>query len=314
MKRIDIFVFGEKLDFSWNNGIKISCENSLIDFYQKLETHCKNFESEFLLFWDSALGQPDSNVIQNLIMGSSDLWHAGLKLGLGGQPGLLDFVHPTWMLNKDAPAEIPSTSWRVSLRACLLRTFVLKQIGFPDPNLTTLEAAGLDWGLRILKAGLIPRYIPALHPGATEEPVSISLADESRVVYNHWNRFWTGWALLMAGKTGYCTWPEAVQAAKKVFNGHPYSPEISLDRPRPVHEVIVDARVSVLIPTLQRYPYLRILLDQFRRQTVRPCEIIVVDQTPHQERDLELEIDFSDLPLKVIRLDKQGSVLPAMQL
>ena len=44
------------------------------------------------------------------------------------------------------------------------------------------------------------------------------------------------------------------------------------------------ARVSVLIPTLERYPYLRTLLDQLRSQTVRPYEIIVVDQTSAAEQ------------------------------
>jgi glycosyltransferase involved in cell wall biosynthesis len=68
----------------------------------------------------------------------------------------------------------------------------------------------------------------------------------------------------------------------------------------------VDGRVTVLIPTLRRYPYLQVLLDQLRWQTVAPFEIIVVDQTPLGERNLEMKYEFSDLPLRWFFLDQAG--------
>jgi glycosyltransferase involved in cell wall biosynthesis len=48
------------------------------------------------------------------------------------------------------------------------------------------------------------------------------------------------------------------------------------------------------------------LLEQIRNQTTEPREIIVVDQTPPPKRDLRLEADFADLPLKLIQMDRQG--------
>jgi glycosyltransferase involved in cell wall biosynthesis len=64
--------------------------------------------------------------------------------------------------------------------------------------------------------------------------------------------------------------------------------------------------VSVIIPTVDRYPYLRTLLGQLRRQTLPPREIIVIDQTDSTARDQALAADFSDLPLRVIALDRAG--------
>ena len=65
-------------------------------------------------------------------------------------------------------------------------------------------------------------------------------------------------------------------------------------------------RVTVLIPTLERYPYLRTLLGQLREQTIRPHEIIVVDQTPREARDTGLADEFCDLPLRILYLDQAG--------
>ena len=64
--------------------------------------------------------------------------------------------------------------------------------------------------------------------------------------------------------------------------------------------------VTVLIPTLDRYPHLFVLLDHLRAQSVPPLEIIVVDQTAAEERDTTWPARFADLPLRVIQRDTAG--------
>ena len=91
-----------------------------------------NSPPEFILFWDKRLGSPDLRRVREALSRPNDLWHAGLRLGMGGLPRLMDFVHPTWMLNCDPDPTIEATSWRLSLRAfsfkeqvrCLLLVFV----------------------------------------------------------------------------------------------------------------------------------------------------------------------------------------------
>ena len=58
--------------------------------------------------------------------------------------------------------------------------------------------------------------------------------------------------------------------------------------------------MTVLIPTIDRYPYLEVLLENLRTQTVRPVEIIVVDQTRPERRRTDLADRFTDLPLRII--------------
>jgi glycosyltransferase involved in cell wall biosynthesis len=62
----------------------------------------------------------------------------------------------------------------------------------------------------------------------------------------------------------------------------------------------------VLIPTVDRYPYLRKLLDQLRTQTVTPLEVLVLDQTRRELRAADLAAEYPDLPLRYFALDRAG--------
>src|ERR1035437_9000903 len=85
--------------------------------------------SPWILFWAPSAGSiPDAKILGRLLVQPRDVFHAGLALGMGGLPGLIDFVAPTWMLNRDSDATIESTSWRLSLAACLVRTDTLSQL------------------------------------------------------------------------------------------------------------------------------------------------------------------------------------------
>src|ERR1035438_10285993 len=99
--------------------------------------------ADAVLFWDPSLGTPDPVLIQDLVASPADCWHAGLKLGMSGLPGILDFISPTWMLACDPPADIEATSWRMSLRACLVRMEVLRKLGGPRSEFKTMEAVAL---------------------------------------------------------------------------------------------------------------------------------------------------------------------------
>ena len=76
-------------------------------------------QAEAVLFWDPSLGAPEQEMVQDLVASAVDCWHAGLKLGMNGLPGVIDFISPGWMLAADPPHEMEATSWRISLRACL---------------------------------------------------------------------------------------------------------------------------------------------------------------------------------------------------
>ncbi|MGH9928463.1 MAG: glycosyltransferase family 2 protein, partial [Pyrinomonadaceae bacterium] len=117
----------------------------------------------------------------------------------------------------------------------------------------------------------------------------------------------SNWALVRAILTGYVPVAEALRARNRVYKA------VSPSQPAPFessslnsNNTDTEVKVSVLIPTLSRQQYLRKLLGQLRDQTIRPFQVIVIDQTPIEERDTDLPSDFSDLPLSVLYQDRAG--------
>ena len=262
------------------------------------------------LFWDSALGNPDTRLVQQLLSQTADVWHSGLLLGMKALPGLTDFVNPTWMLNCDADQTSEATSWRLALRACLARTEALRQLGGPRREFQTLAGAGLEMGHRYVSRGAIVRHVPSLMTQTSQllgTGPTLTFQDELRFVYYRFGGFWSKAALLRAAVSGYVSVTRAARAWQVVRRESRRVETAALDHSN-LQSISPsgEARVSVLIPTLDRYSYLRTLLAQLRQQTIKPLEIVIVDQTARERRDHKLAIDFADLPLEIINLDQAG--------
>jgi glycosyltransferase involved in cell wall biosynthesis len=224
-----------------------------------------------------------------------------------GLPHLLDFVSPTWMLNRDPDPGKNATSWRLSLRACLIRLDVIRKAGFIDPQFCSVDAAGLDLGHRYIIRGAVLRNATWL--SSTISPTSqaqLTLEDEVRFIVNRYGTFWAKWALVRAWMTKYITLHDvhdSLSGLKKICR---YSEPSPLP-PRTEKNLKSEGElVTVLIPTIHRYAYLRKLLDQLRQQTITPLEIIIVDQTPVATRDRKITQDFQDLPLRYFWLESPG--------
>jgi glycosyltransferase involved in cell wall biosynthesis len=147
--------------------------------------------------------------------------------------------------------------------------------------------------------GALPRHLPWL--AAPDEPATLPVEDEVRFLYWRFGSFWTRWALARAVLSGRLEVGEALRAwALATRERRP--PE-----PSPLREALAGqgrrGSVSVVIPTLNRYPYLRVLLGQLERQTTPPCEVLVADQTPAARRE---RLQFPNLPLRVLYQEAPG--------
>jgi GT2 family glycosyltransferase len=63
-------------------------------------------------------------------------------------------------------------------------------------------------------------------------------------------------------------------------------------------------KISVIIHTYFRYKYLTKVLKILSRQTLKPYEIIISDQTPIKDRPEKFYENFKNLPLKIINLNR----------
>jgi glycosyltransferase involved in cell wall biosynthesis len=302
-----LWLGGSDLKPDWTAGDIWAVDANVRAIHNLLEEQLNKSPAVGWLLWDATFGSPKVHVAQHYLAKSADVWHAGLQLGMKGAPGALDFVAPTWMLNCDADPGIESTSWRLSHRACLVRTEVLKAMGHVRPDFQTLEAAMLEMGHRYITRGVLTRHVPDLIPAAEPKTAILPFADELRFIYYRFGHFWSGWTLMRAVLSGYVAVAPALKAWREITRiPAPKNPDPYVHANLIVGGALPASTVSVLIPTLDRYPYLRMLLDQLQRQTIKPHEVIVVDQTSVRHRDLALAADYRDLPLKLIYQDQPG--------
>ena len=294
----------------WEMGEVIRSPANPSQAHVVVNDYLSSAKADKVLFWDEKLGTPVPAIVQQVATQRGDVCHAGLKLGLRGLPHAINFVSPTWMLNCDPSADIIATSWRLSLSACLIDLEVLKQLGHIDPAFETLTGASLDMGHRYITQGALVRHVPELLPStlATHFFDPLSRADEWRFITRNYGKTWLRWAVFRGLGSGY-SWRESLQSYWKVRQEsiplrtatyQKVTPPSKFDPQR------WNGKISVLIATLDRYTYLRTVLSQLREQTIRPLEVICIDQTTLVEKDAQLQTDFSSLPLRYTYRDKPG--------
>lgn len=284
----------------WDHGPQRAVEPTP----QELALALSQVTSDAVLCLDVAFALPEADLLHRLLDGPCDAWHAGLRLGLEGQPRALDHVYPQWMLTTPADPDIETTSPFLSLRALLVRRTVLDQLGGPDPAMDTLSGSGIEMGIRWTRAGALVRHVPSLVPSSAEPSDGPSERDGFRCVARHHGRIWACWALARSVSQGAVSPTRAAGLAKAVRRTRAHQPP---HFEAPIRTLGDTTRtVSVILPTLDRYPYLEPLLGQLARQSTAPHQVLIVDQTPKDRRREDLASVAPELPVTVMGLDEAG--------
>ncbi|MGB5572595.1 MAG: glycosyltransferase family 2 protein, partial [Thermoanaerobaculia bacterium] len=305
--RIDLLWLGSTECPEWGLGAAEACRAEPSAVAAAVDDVVEKGRSEAVLMWDSELELPDPEKISRAVERPGDLWHAGLALGMGGLPGLLDYVSPTWMLSADPSIEREATSWRVSMRACLIRSEVVRQLGGPEGDFDSIAGCSLELGHRYALSGALPRHLPWLIEDRQQiDSQVLPIEDEVRFLGLQVGKFWSRWAMLRALLDGRIP-PRDLRRLAELN-------KLSLSggrKPRnltrtPGSGDVESGSVSVLIPTLNRYEYLETLLGQIAKQTVQPSQVIVVDQTAPARRRSDLRMEHPNLPLEVMYREEPG--------
>lgn len=261
-----------------------------------------------LLLWEGGAVLPDRDLVARLLAGPCHGWHAGLLLGRAGEPVAWNTIcHGRSMLSCDVDPDVESTSWKVSARALLVRNEVIDGLGGFDTAFDTAAGSALDAGLRWIQHGALLRHVPDLLPAGSRPDAGDgpSAADGIALVQRRLGLQWAAWALLRGLRGGSLSLrqlPAALRATRRPGIAAPAvrglsSPEIAGDGER--------ARVTVLVPTVGRYPFVEKLLLQLASQTRPPDEVMVVDQNPEAERH-DLTAVAPGLPVRVLHLRPPG--------
>jgi GT2 family glycosyltransferase len=313
--RVELILWGEAdqvQQVEWPLGPQHRVSYQPIAAHAAIRECLDEGDSDYLLLWHADFGLPDPSVVLRLTQ-EGDVIHSGLCVGTRGMPEELDYVSGEWSL-LDSDADSRTTSWRVALRCCLVSTAMLRTLGQIDPAFTTIDMAGLEAGLRWLRRGAIIWHDPALlGDGARSEgPLTFPLRDRylflERTYRSCWSRYVLFRRCLNSGRliSELAAYREAGSAAA---TPPPRRAVWERSECADHHTSLAHARVSVVIPTLGRYPYLPGALESLRNQSLRPFEVICVDQNPPNERQPELYRQYEDLNLKVLWQNERGQSL-----
>ena len=307
--KIDLVYFPRKNDNlvpRWSHGairaLPVHIHNAMVI----IDSLIRSSDSEFTLLWDFNIGEVPEELIKNLSAQTIDVWHGGLRLGLQSQPHLINYVYPTWMYNYDVDAEVISTSFRLSLRACLFRNKVWLAVGGADGGYSTVAMIGLDLGYRWIKAGALIRYSPQLISGnSKKDSLSIPLVDQFRFIRKHFSQKWILWVLYRNLSKDFFGSVKAWFKTRKIKTQE-ILPSINK---KLILKEIFRGEVSVLIPTLNRYPYLINELEQLKRQSLKPLEILITDQTDVADRTSEFALAYKELTIRYFPQESKGQCI-----
>lgn len=304
MNKINLIWFTENYEAvpSWHLGLVFPCQPSPLALLKIMEAHQINQNQvDAWLFWDSSIDLPSADVLTSLMNQPADVWHAGLSTGTQSQPKILEHLNPGWMYTVDPDVLDNSVSWRLNLRCCLIRSWVLKEFGLPIKDLSSLDVASLQLGYLYFRAGAIIKNSLALVNKNINLSYKFSFQDQIKFVLNCFDKKWFYWVLFKTFLFHPFDWIKSIGFLRQHQTQRDFKKRVQTIPNRES-----DVKISVILPTLKRYQYLPACLDSLMSQTLKPFEIICVDQNDFQDRQVELYERYSHLPLKVIWQDQKG--------
>jgi len=278
---IDLIYFGKR-DINWSLGQSLYSKYEINSIISAIEQFI-NTDSPWLLIWDNILGPPLEKEIKLLISEGCDIFHGGLLLGIGDLPKSINYVLPNWMLTLNPASDQKSISWKISPRACLLRKDILNSITLRSEYITP-EYAFIDFGYRCIRKGVIIQHVPNLISNNFDNKYSVINHNETLFIESNFSSRWYYWYLFRNLLVGNYKITQIIGFLLKIKS------KILIDKIYQSESIInISNRsnyksVSIIIPTLNRYNYLINLLKQIDEQSILPLEVIIIDQTPINDR------------------------------
>jgi hypothetical protein len=308
--RIDLLQWPDASDpaTAWPHGDVVRLDASWTAASAQLDRWSRESSAEYGLLWAGPEPVPAPEALHALVTSDVDVAHAGLLQGLDKAMPELDMVVADWsMIN--APATSASSSWRVGLDTCLVRREVWATLGGLDVAYESAVAAGLDWGRRCLTHGAVIEHRPELVGGKSRRAaISLEPCDLYTYLLRHHGARWARYVAVRRGLRSGLREHRLLNRARAHVAEASAPRTIDAWRALP-GDLDRSADVSVIIPTLGRYPYLPGAIESLRRQTVRPREVIIVDQNPPEAREPATYEGYEDLNLHVIWQDERGQSL-----
>jgi glycosyltransferase involved in cell wall biosynthesis len=310
--QIDIAVSRPLASLSkWKNGHRWSLDLSCAAPFAAINHIFQTSDADYCLLIQDTEEIPDIECILEIIESGVDFAHSGLLRGTGDWWPDLYMVIQDWdMINVQTNQKL--SNWRASFNRCLIRKKLFLDMGGLDKAFASVDAAFLELSFRSEKMGGLVEYRPELG-GATESLLEPPPQDFYTFVIRHFGQRWANY-LFARRCLKSLHWHSELRSLRRArercasVRADQYQPVWYANSSLP-SELLHQQTVSVIIPTLGRYSYLGEALDSIRRQTLKPHEVIIVDQNAYDSRHPELYENYHDLNLKVVWQDEKGQSL-----
>ncbi|RYE26058.1 MAG: glycosyltransferase [Sphingobacteriales bacterium] len=290
----------------------LSCEHNFAEQWQlsnnvhqcidELKRILNSTQCEWLLFWDAQSKLPPEDLFYRLTNSPIDVWHAGIKMGMAGLPKTIDYINPTWMYNKDAAADVEHSSFRLSMRASLIRVEALRLCIEYVEEYSSVDAMGVAFGYAMFKSGCIMRYHPELI-AQQKDPIRFTKKDEWIFARQFLTPKWHAWLLYSKGfLSNIKTYLSTASIGYRSLKPRVHRSDVAI-------QDVQYKSISVLAPTLKRYPYLVNELKQLSVQTILSHEVLITDQTEEAERELLPLADYPQLNIQYFPQQEKGQCL-----
>ncbi len=207
------------------------------------------------------------------------------------------YTQPGWLFNL-----VPKIPGRFA--SCIITGKEVDD-NFLDKTYETKAAQMADAGFRSWYKGvLLEATTQEIEKSSAEAP---TLKDEYIFIRKYWGRAWTLFALLLRMSTGKNPFRElrSYRQTKNVPRVNLFeAPKTYTDYEQFQSSLIErKPRVSIIIPTLNRYPYLQAALRDLEKQDYTNFEVVVIDQSAPFQEDFYQQ--FS-LDIQLIRQEEKA--------
>ncbi|MEQ8361392.1 MAG: glycosyltransferase family A protein [Cyclobacteriaceae bacterium] len=309
MNNIDIISFDATKGCLWGAGKSITAQHNLKSIIEATKSLLDSEQGAIVFLGkDLVIKEEDvENAMQN--SQSSGIWYDERVAYSSTVPRVTQLLSPGIYFNLSLTSSGFSI-WNISLQCLVVRKEIIRSVGFLNPSFLTVEGAMIDWIYRLLYGGALLERAELLQ-GNFIQPRTLKqmpVADEFRYIKNRLGKKWLMWSFFRYTLGKLVSLSEAWKSFHLVKN------EGIIKAPKPLkHSNWRKAslqenyyKISIIIPTVERYPYLVTALNQLLLQTILPFEVIIIDQTPPEDRKPELFVGYEKIGLRYFSMDKSG--------
>lgn len=299
---IALIDFNNSSDVRWDLGPRVIAGKSVREINDQI-TRLKE-GSNYIFFFNSKHALPGSEELVRIAQSRGHLWHGG-RAGNGEGFSFLSYIKPSWMLNLSPERNLEYVSWKISPQSAFIPVQMFDRYGLLHDGFSSVSAAFSDWGYTVINGGGIPVYKPELE--SFDQFSVFGTYDQIKFLQKFFPVFWIRWALWRAFINSDISFRTVLQywitksVLSKQVRVHSTDPAFS----PPTKHI---PAISVVIITLNRYEFLKRVIEQLSVQTIPVAEIIVVDASPLATRNTTWteELTGSNVHLRVMYSDIIG--------